>query len=79
MTGEAGTDAPSVWPSSMDGQHDVRVTCTEHTRLGLLTIADTRDGRVLLEETVPLSFGVLFGPHILDVHACQRHTRGVPP
>ena len=72
MTDEPGTDARPIWQAMLDGHYDVRVTRTEHTHLGLLTITDTRDSRVLLEEPVPLSYGALFGPDVLDVQAWQR-------
>ena len=75
MADEPGTDAFPVWQSMLDGHYDVRVTRTEDTHLGQLTITDTRDGQVLLEETVPLSYGAMFGPDILDVQAWQE--RGI--
>ena len=50
----------------LDGHYEVRVTRTENTHLGILKITDTRDGRVLLDEPVPLSYGTLFGPDIFD-------------
>ena len=71
MTDEPGTDALPVWQSMLDGHYDVRVTRTEHIHLGTLKITDTLDGRVLLDETVPLSYGALFGPDIADVQAWQ--------
>ena len=48
MTDEPGTDAFPVWQSMLDSYYDVRVTRTENTHLGILTITDTRNGRVLL-------------------------------
>ena len=72
MTGEPGTNAYPIWPSSMDCQYDVRVTRTEDTHLGLLKITDIRDGRLLLEEPVPLSYGAMFGADIFDVQVCQE-------
>ena len=75
MTDEPGTGALPVWKSMLDGHYDVRVTRTEHTHLGLLKITDIRDGRVLLEETVPLSYGAMFGPDISDVRDWQE--RGI--
>lgn len=69
MTDEPGTDAPPVWQSMLDRHYDVRVTRTEDTHLGILKITDTRDGRVVLEESVPLSYGAMFGPDVLDVQA----------
>jgi len=77
MTDEPRTDATAVWHSMLDGHYDVRVTRTEDTHLGLLTITDTRDGQVLLEETVPLSYGAMFGPDIFDVQAWQERSLAV--
>ena len=75
MTDESGTEPSTVWQSMLDGRYDVRVTRTEHTHLGILKITDTRDGRVVLEESVPLSYGAMFGPDIFDVQTWQE--RGI--
>lgn len=66
------TNLPSTWQSDLDGHYDVRVLRTEKTHVGTLRITDTRDGTVLLEETVSVSYGAVFGPDIADIELWQQ-------
>jgi len=61
-----------IWTGTLDQRYVLTVSSTPQPRYGRLTITDNRDGTVLLDEQVPLSYGAVFGPDIGDVEAWQE-------
>ena len=59
-----------IWSSRLDDRFDVAVFGCSLDRHGVLVIREA--DAVLLEETVPLSCGALYGPDIADVAAWQK-------
>lgn len=65
------TQSP-IWTGTLDQRYELTVNSTPHPRYGRLTITDNRDGTILLDEQVPLSYGAVFGPDIGDVETWQE-------
>lgn len=61
------TNLSPIWQAELDGYYDVRVLRIAGLYQGILKVTDTRDGSVLLEETVAVSYGAVFGPDMADV------------
>lgn len=56
----------NVWESQLDNRYDCRVVWTESYR-GRLTVTDTVNNNILLDEEVSLMYDAQFGPDISDV------------
>lgn len=56
----------TVWESMLDEIYDCKVERTGE-RTGHLTVMDSQNSRLLLDEDVQLSYGAMFGPDMGDV------------
>ena len=55
-----------VWEASLDGRYDCKVERIDEYS-GRLTVLDTQDNKLMLEEDVSLMYGARFGPDVSDV------------
>jgi hypothetical protein len=66
-----------VWASRLDDRYLVEVVRTSE-RLARLRLFDNKESPiVLLDESVPLSYGALFGPDVDDVARWQERVMEV--
>lgn len=60
-----------VWEAKLDNRYQCEVERV-HDYAGRLTVTDTTNGAVLLNEEVTLSFAAMFGPDVADVADWQE-------
>jgi len=60
-----------IWNSTLDSIYDCEVTRIDE-RTGLLKVINSESKSVLLEKTVGLSYGSIFGPDVEDVAIWQE-------
>lgn len=65
------TAANVIWHATLDQHYRIEVVRRTHYT-GTLSVTDQRNGTILSEQDVTLSYGAVFGPDVDDVYDWQE-------